>query len=176
MLPSCEIEKTPTIEEIVISKFSSFYNQSIANISASLGVEINIKAKNAYATLTKAILGIGVELQIEEFEKAEIKVKSIRIEADNSIVQSVSFPAFEFTKVYEENWLTGDLCRLLESVSFYFLKKSGAEYLLQSVKFWNMPYSDRIEARKVWLKAKKVIQSGRIVAAKNGQIREGNKI
>ncbi len=45
----------------------------------SLKIKINTKAKNFYANLTKAILGISLDKEIEEFEKAEIIVKTVRL-------------------------------------------------------------------------------------------------
>ena len=127
------------------------------------GVEINIKTKNFYASLTKAILGIELDKEIEEFEKAEIVVKSIRIESNNSIEQSVSFPAFEFEKINSENWITSEFKELIErKFLFIFFKNDGKEYFLEKIKFWNMPFDDRNEVRKVWLKTKYVIQNGNI--------------
>ena len=121
-------------------------------------------AKNFYASLTKVILGIELEKEIEEFEKASIKVKTVKAEANMSIKESISFPAFDYTDIYNESWIASDLKDIIESkFLFIFFKSDGNDCFLEKVKFWNMPVSDRAEMRKVWLKTKKCIQTGNIV-------------
>lgn len=53
LIPSSEIAKKSTIEEIVISKFKPYYGKTIDQILAKTGVEINTSAKSFYATLPK---------------------------------------------------------------------------------------------------------------------------
>src|SRR5690606_36763116 len=101
---------------------------------------------------------------IEEFEKADIQVKTIRGEKNNGIEQSVSFPAFDFEQIYNASWRYSELKDLTEKkFLFLFFKNNGADYVFDKIKFWNMPFLDRNEARKVWLKTKKVIQTGGII-------------
>lgn len=164
LIPSFEIAKKQTIEEIVIEKFKPYYGRLEEDIIKMLNIKINAQAKSFYANLTKAILGVSINKEIEEFQKADIEIKTIRVEANNTIEQSVSFPAFEFEKIYTENWLTSDLNELIEGkFLFIFFKNNGKNYYLDKVRFWNMPYSDRQEVRKVWLKTKKIIQTGNII-------------
>ena len=42
------------------------------------------------------------------------------------------------------------------------MQRCSTNYSLEKVKFRNMPYNDRNECRKVWLKTKNVIQTGKI--------------
>ena len=163
LIPNVQVAKKQTIEEIVISKFKPFYGKTEQEILNILNIELSSKAKNFYASLTKAILGIELNKKIEEFEKANIEVKTIRVEQDNNIVQSVSFPAFEFTKIYNENWIDSDMKDLVErKFLFIFFKNTGENYVLDKINFWNMPFEDRKEVRKVWLKTKFIIQNGSI--------------
>lgn len=180
LIPSVAIAKKQTIEDVVISKFKPYYGKTIEQILALTGVELNTKAKSFYASLTKAILGIELNKEIEEFEKANVEVKTIRIESNNSIKESVSFPAFEFTKIYSENWSTSEFKELIErKFLFVFLKNKGKSYFLEKVKFWNMPFLDRNETRKVWLKTKYQIQNGDIFndykRDNQGEIRHSKK-
>ncbi len=168
-----------SIEEIVISKFQPFYGKSAEEIAEKFDLHFNPKAKNYFASITnavlKAILGIEQDKTIEEFEKADIQVKTIRVEKNNRIEQSVSFPAFDFIQIYNESWRESELKDLTEKkFLFLFFKNNGNEYVFDKVKFWNMPFADRNEVRKVWLRTKKIIQTGEIVKGyktdKNGKI------
>ena len=79
LIPNAQVAKKQTIEEIVISKFKPFYGKTEEEIIKTLKIKINTKAKSFYANLTKAILGIELDKEIEEFEKAEIIVKTVRL-------------------------------------------------------------------------------------------------
>jgi len=180
LIPSVEVAKKQTIEDIVIAKFKPYYGKTIEEIITSTGVELNTTAKSFYANLTKAILGIELDKEIEEFEKADIEVKTIRVAQNNSIKESISFPAFEFKKIYVENWNTSELKELVErKFLFIFFKNDSTNYFLEKIVFWNMPFKDRVEVRKVWLKTKKLIQEGRIFKEfakdKSGNIRHSKK-
>jgi DNA mismatch repair protein MutH len=168
-----------SIEEIVISKFQPFYGKSAEEIAEKFDLHFNPKAKNYFASITnavlKAILGIEQDKTIEEFEKADIQVKTIRVEQNNRIEQSVSFPAFDFIQIYNESWRESELKDLTEKkFLFLFFKNTGNEYVFDKVKFWNMPFTDRNEVRKVWLRTKKIIQTGEIIKGyktdKNGKV------
>lgn len=169
------LDLVQSIEDVVISKFQPFYGKSAEQIEQEIGITLNNKAKNYYAILTKAMLGIELDKKIEEFEKADIQVKTIRVEKNNRIEQSVSFPAFDFIQIYNESWRESELKDLTEKkFLFLFFKNNGNEYVFDKVKFWNMPFADRNEVRRVWLRTKKIIQTGEIIKGyktnKNGKV------
>lgn len=164
LIKSVEEVKEKTIEEILIDKFKSYYGKSVEEITEKTGVVLNFNTqKDFYSKVTHAILNIELDKEIEEFQKADIEVKAIRVEPNNNIIQSISFPAFEFEQIYRESWISSEMKEIVEKkFLFIFFKFNGNEYILEKVKFWNMPLIDRNEVRKVWLKTKKVIQEGNI--------------
>ena len=175
LIQNSNVAKEQTIEEIVISKFQPYYNFTIPQILDKLKLDLNPAAKNFNANLTKAILGVELEKEIEEFEKAGIIVKTVELQENFLPAQNLSFPAFEYEKIYDEDWRTSDLLEMLESrflFVFFQLTPNGVKLL--KAKFWNMPQNDIKEVRKVWLTTKKIIQNGNIVTGfksdKNGKI------
>jgi len=91
LITTVDVAKKQTIEEVVISKFKPYFGKSVDQIIESTGIIINRTAISFYANLTKTILGIELNKDIEEFEKANIKVKTIRIEANDRVIESISF-------------------------------------------------------------------------------------
>lgn len=173
------LDDNNSIEDIVLSKFVMYYGMFAREIENSLNLELK-KSYQYYQSLTKAILGVEIDKEIEEFEKADIEIKAIRVEENNSIEQSVSFPAFKFEQIYEENWRESELKDLTEKkFLFVFFKKNNGEYFLDKAQFWNMPFKDRNEVRRVWLNTKKQIQNGNIFKDyaydKKGEIRYSKK-
>lgn len=164
LIPNVQVTKKQTIKEIVISKFKPFYGKTEEEIIKSLKIKINTKAKSFYANLTKAILGIELEKEIEEFEKAEIIVKTVRLKENDLPKEDISFPNFKYEEIVNEDWEESDFKDILEhKFLFVFFKFENKKLVLKKVKFWNMPYLDLLEAEKVWAKTKEIVTKGEIV-------------
>lgn len=164
IIPNIQVAKKQTIEKIVISKFQPFYGKSEQEIVKILDLKINSKAKSFYANLTKAILGISLEKEIEEFQKAEIIVKTVRLKENDLPKEDISFPTFKYEELIEEDWENSEFKDILEhKFLFVFFQFENKKLILKKVKFWNMPYLDLIEVEKVWTKTKQIVTKGEIV-------------
>jgi DNA mismatch repair protein MutH len=140
-----------SIEDIVTLRFQPFYGKTIEEILETIGVELNRKAKSFYANLTNAILGIGLNKKVEEFEKADIIVKTVRLKENNLPKEDISFPTFKYKEIVELDWDDSEFKERLEKKFFFvFYQYSGEQLILKKVKFWNMPYADMIEAKWVF--------------------------
>lgn len=170
LLSTPEVAEKLSIEKIVTSKFLPYYGKTINEILYKNNVSINVKAKNFYALLTKSILGIELNKEIEEFEKAEIIIKSVRLKENNLPKEDISFPNFRFDEIIHQEWEETDIKEILEhKFLFVFYQFEGQNLVLRKVKFWNMPYSDLLEVEKVWNYTKEIILNGNIVRIlKNG--------
>ena len=164
LISSTEIAKKQTIEEIVISKFKPYYGKTVQQILKKTRTEINTKAKSFYANLTNVILGIELDKNIEEFEKAEITVKTVRLKENNLPKEDLSFSNFKYEEIVNEDWDDSNFKDILEhKFLFVFYQFENEELVLRKVKFWNMPYADIQEAEKVWAKTKEIVAKGNIV-------------
>ena len=164
LIPNIQVAKKKTIEEIVISKFKPFYGKSEEEILKILKIKINTNAKSFHANLTKAILGIELDKEIEEFEKAEIIVKTVRIKENDLPKEDISFPNFKYEEIVNQVWEDSDFKDVLEhKFLFVFFKFQKEKLILRKVKFWSMPYLDLIEVEKVWEKTKQIVEKGEIV-------------
>ena len=170
LIISTEVAKEQTIEEIVISKFEPYYGKTVQQIIKKTKTELNTKAKNFYANLTNVILGIELGKNIEEFEKAEITLKTVRLKENNLPKEDLSFSNFKYEEIVTENWDDSNFKNILEhKFLFVFYQFENNELVLRKVKFWNMPYDDIKKAEKVWAKTKQVVAKGHIVKEiKNG--------
>jgi len=175
LIPSVVVAKKQTIEQIVNSKFKLYYGKTVEQIITLKGVELNSNAKSFYANLTKAILGIELDKEIEEFEKAEVIVKTLRLKENNLPKEDISFPNFKYQEIVKEEWDNSCFKEILEhKFLFVFFQFENKELVLRKVKFWNMPYADVLEAEKVWVKTKEIVSSGNIVRELKGTIRYTN--
>lgn len=110
--------------------------------------------------LPNAILELKLDQKIEEFEKADIRVKTIRLK--KTICQK---KIFHFLHLDTKTLLKriGKI-QILESKFFFVFYQFEKEGLvLRKVKFWNMPHSDIIEAKTVWEEMVKTVSIGEII-------------
>ena len=102
----------------------------------------------------------------EEFSKANIIPRTVRIEQNGRIKESFPFPTFKYLELINEEWETCEFRNTLETTKYMFFVfvNNGTDYVFKGVKLWNMPETD-IEAyvKTMWLKTKDVILSGNIV-------------
>ncbi|HEX9828120.1 MAG TPA: MutH/Sau3AI family endonuclease [Flavobacteriaceae bacterium] len=117
-----------------------------------------------FITFTNAILGLELGQKIEEFEKADIQVKTIRLKENNLPKEDISFPTFEYQELVKTDWEDSDFKNILESKFFFvFYQFEGENLILRKVKFWNMSHSDILEAKNVWEEMVKTVSNGEIV-------------
>ena len=117
-----------------------------------------------FEMIVARILGVKGHLSsTEEFKKANIIPKTIRVQKNGKIKENMSFPKFDFIELGREEWETSTLKKYLEPTKFMFIvfqEKSNGEYYLDRLKFWNIPLSDLEEVHKVWQKTVDIINEG----------------
>lgn len=159
-----EILEKHNLEDIVLAYFSPFYGKSPKEIEKHFKSNLNEKAKNYFANLTKLILGIKLDKQIEEFNKAGIIVKTIRLKENEMPKEDVSFPTFKYEELINTEWEDSDFKNILESKFFFvFYQYQNEKLILRKAQFWNMPNNDIMQAKEVWDKTINIIKTGNIV-------------
>ena len=157
--------KEKTFEEFIIDKVKSYYGKSETELEKILNVDT--RAKNKYQLLFSKMLKINDDIEkSEEFQKANIKIKTIRVEKNGNIKESMSFPAFKYEDIVKEQWEESSLYNTFESTKFLFVifKNDGNQYIFDKVKIWNMPESIlNADVKSVWEKTKKIIKNGNVV-------------
>ena len=160
-----------SFEEHVISLLSKHRGQSIEDLCREYDVDAAKAPKNLMALLTYRMLGI-VGNHAEEFVKANIVVKTIRIGKNNRIKESMSFPNFKFKELVEEEWEDSTFGNYLRETRFLFVvfKFDNNDVLrLRGCQFWNIPYNDlETDVKSVWEKTKSVILDGVRFTVVNG--------
>lgn len=169
-----KMDVADSFEDYVVCKIKEYQDYSIQELCTQFNIEMTKKPKNLEAMLAYRILGIRGN-HAEEFIKANIVVKSIRIESNNKIKESMSFPTFKFKELLEEDWETSTFGTYLRETKFLFVVykfDDNQELHLKGCQFWNMPIED-IEEQvfSVWEKTREVLLNGLIVETRNGMNR-----
>lgn len=178
-------EGKSTIEGYVRNKLTPLTGKSFRQLCLDFNVDPDIKAKNSIQILISKIFGIqGTDLsKLEEFEKANVLIKTIRVESNNSVRESMSFPTFKFKEITTTPWEDSHLKQILGEQRYLFLvfqkTLNNDELVFRGYKFWNLPYKDLTEVQKVYEKTVEVIKEGVVIEkykTKNGFERHRNNL
>ena len=174
--------------EKILKGTNDTFNEFVFNIIAKykgksqneLMKEFNIdtKAKNVNSMLISRMFNVKSKLsETEEFQKAKIIPKTIRIEENGRIKESISFPYFKYTEIVNQDWETSDLREELETTKymFFIFKMENGEYIFKGIKLWNMPEIDiETSVMEMWKKTYNTIKTGNIVKSIENGIRKTN--
>ena len=100
ILKNSKIIKEKSFEEILEDIVAKYVGKSDKELCEIFGREYN-NNKAQWNDLAFRILGIRDE-HAEEFEKANIRVKTIRLEENGKIRENMSFPPFKFMELVKE--------------------------------------------------------------------------
>ena len=116
-----------TIEQVLEERFKPYYGMDIDRIADLFEVNIYTETcklkKNHAQILSSAILGLkGTDIKnIEEFNKADIKFKTIRIEKNGNIKEHMSFKNFKYTEIVKEEWEDSELRNMFAEQKYLFV-------------------------------------------------------
>ena len=170
--PIIQDETVDSFEDYVVGKIDRYRGYSVEDLCTEFDIEVQKRPKNLEAMLAYRILGIKGN-HAEEFEKASIVVKTIRIGKNDRIKESMSFPTFRFKELIEEEWEDSTFGNYLRETRFLFVvyKFDNNNVLrLRGCQFWNIPYEDlESDVRVVWERTQRVIRDGLQVRMVNGK-------
>lgn len=148
--------------ENVVNKYKGKTQTELMN-------EFNIdsKAKNLNGILIARMFNVKSRLrETDEFQKANIVPRTVRVEENGRIKESLPFPYFNFESFKTTDWENSELKEELETTKYMFFvfKKQNDDYIFSGIKLWNMPESIiENQVKNMWNKTKDVILSGNIV-------------
>lgn len=169
--PIVKNETVDSFEDYVVEKIERFCGCTVKDLCGKFQISFEKKPKNLEAMIAYRILGIKGN-HAEEFEKANIVVKTIRVGKNNKIRESMSFPTFKFTELIKEKWENSTFENYLEETRFLFViykVNDNDELVLRGCQFWNIPYEDlQHEVHEVWCRTQQVLEDGLKITENNG--------
>ncbi len=160
--------RTHSFDDILLDRLNQHIGKSYLELCDFLGKRYD-NDKSKYAHISSKLIdpAIGNVNLSEEFKKAGLQLKTIRIETDGSIRESMSFENIDYQEIYDNDYWPDS--RLYEVFSGRFLfvlfKPDGGEltytnrkgvtihektYALDRAFFWTMPQEDLLVAEEYW--------------------------
>ena len=161
-----------SLETILQERFAPYVGLDMREISQKIDYEINPKNKSTIAHMISRILGItGTKLDnIEEFSKANIQFKTIRLEPNNMPKEHMSFENVDFDAWLNDSFEESQFYQKFEETKFLFVVFQYREALKENpdripyfkkIVLWNMPEQTiRNEVGLMWRRGRKVLNDG----------------
>lgn len=128
---------------------------------------IDSNAKNLNGILIARMFNVKSRLRdTDEFQKANIVPRTIRVEENGHIKESMPFPYFNYMDFKTTDWEESKLKEELETTKymFFIFKKKDNDYIFSGIKLWNMPeLTLENEVKNMWNNTKNIILSGNII-------------
>lgn len=162
-----------SLEEIVYEKFQKYKDKTIFEIRKQLMKKTEYKEwlssrssmpnKAELAKTTFLMLGIKGN-KAEEFEKAGVYVKTLKVNKDGSMNEDISFPAFEFEELVSQSWTESSVYSDIIAREFFWavFQDSDEGFKFRGVKFWTVPIDDVGEIKKGWRDIRSVVKNNRV--------------
>ncbi len=153
--------KGQSFADFIISKINRYKGFSDKQLCKLFDREYN-NNKAQWTDLAYRMLGIRSN-RAEEFRKANLTVKVIRLEENGKMRESMSFPPFRYKELVNETWEDSTLHNYFDETKFLFVvfKREGECYILNGCQLWNMPYNDLNETvMNGWQKIVNTIKEG----------------
>ena len=144
-----------TFEQYVTRRFNKFAGKSVSQIEKSLGVRIPDSPKAMSYALCRAILGVKAQ-KIAEFEKAGVFLKTVRLEENGNLKESMSFSQLKYDEIINEDSWEDSAWYDIVTHRFFFVvfrkKKHGTDKdaVLEHAFFWAIPSRDLLECKRLW--------------------------
>lgn len=159
-----------SFDEIILNRIKPFLGKDYHTIAEEKGVDLSKNPKNKFAILANAIVNVNGHSNVnrtEEFLKAGLTMKTIRVQYNGNIKEAMSFENIDYMEVAEcDNWYDSRLYELFSSrFMFVIFKEQHAgqeDYVLDNVFFWTMPQKDLELAEEYWNHIRKNVLEGHI--------------
>ncbi len=157
------LSKNEKFEQKIISLFKPYMNKPADEISKLRNRDYNPKDKSRYANLARSIVGLNSKQDnLYEFNASGIQFKTIRVEPNCKIKESMSFKAIDYNEIIDEEWEDSYFYSAITSKFIFVLFKrdsAESEYYLDRVIFWQIPESDYKQFEKVWADTKEKVKN-----------------
>lgn len=153
IIKSADVLHTKTFEQYIVDKVKPYYGMTQCQLKTHFCVDSNAKSLNEII-LARMLDVRGRIAYTEEFQKAGIVPKTIRVQNNGIVRESMSFPTFDFIELSQEkSWEESELYNYLAPTKFMFVifhERASGEYEFDHIMFWNIPNKDLEEVRRVW--------------------------
>lgn len=127
--------------------------------------EVPVRSKSKNSLLIRKMIGITGDLEnTQEFQKANMNLRVIRVNQEDLPKEDSPFKVYDFIElVQNDNWEESHVFQEICDKRYMFVvfkEEAPGEYVLNQVKFWGFPERLIDEAQRVWNETRAIINDG----------------
>jgi DNA mismatch repair protein MutH len=128
------------LEDSIIKKLEPFYGYTKTELS-EMFPDVNKESKSAFASYVARMVNAKDLNKTDEFLKANIHIKTVRVEEDGHIREDMSFGLIDFMDVAATKWEDSKWHAYFDGARFFFpvFKKKHNDYVFEKAVFYSLP-------------------------------------
>lgn len=154
------------LSNLLRDEAQKYQGMTTEQIKQKLNIQVNAKNTN-YVIFNRIIENSKNKDKLKDlFNKCSCVIKTINLERNSLLKESMSLKTFKYVDLYNEKWESSELRNYFSSFLFVFVifKKDFKESTLENIKVWKMPeYILERDIKETWLITKNLISQGKIV-------------
>lgn len=130
------LKNNTSFEDFITNVINKYKGKTQTELMKELNVDTN--AKNINSILISRMFNVKSKLRdTDEFQKANIIPRTIRIEENGRIIESMPYPYFKYKDIINETWEESNFKEELETTKYMFfvLKRKIMSTLLKELNF-----------------------------------------
>ncbi len=130
------LKNNTSFEDFITNVINKYKGKTQTELMKELNVDTN--AKNINSILISRMFNVKSKLRdTDEFQKANIIPRTIRIEENGRIIESMPYPYFKYKDIINETWEESNFKEELETTKYMFfvLKRKIMSTLLKKLNF-----------------------------------------
>lgn len=161
-----------SFDYILLQRIKPYLGNCYMDIAMKKSIDLSKNPKNKFSIIANELISEGQCSNVnrsEEFIKAGLVMKTIRVQANGNIKEAMSFENIDYFEIAEcDNWYDSRLYELYSGRFMFVIfkeKEQGKEdYVLDNVFFWTMPQNDLEIAEEYWQHIRSNVLEGKIDA------------
>ena len=155
-----------SVQDFIKKNVEPYIGKTQKELVSELNVKASKNAKSINASIINNIFKLSGDIKnTEEFQKACVIPKTIRIESNGNMKEDMSFETFEFKTLVTQGWEDSNFYELLSNATFMFaifkkIDDKDENAVFDGIKFWSMPNEDLLIVEDYWNKVKEIIVNG----------------
>jgi DNA mismatch repair protein MutH len=155
-------QETLDLRTVPKAAFANFRGFAVSKIAAEFGFFKGSANQKGYHRQLADLMLVRGGSSKKQLQELGIELKTIRLQKNQKPKEHMSFPGFKFLELIEQEWEDSVFFEKLESKFLFVVYQVDAQgvEIFSNAAYWNMPFSDREEARTVWEVTRERVRGG----------------
>jgi DNA mismatch repair protein MutH len=165
LMASLEVDDVDDFEEALLRRYGRFVGRELGDVADELEIAQSTGKGYAASVVRRALGAKSVRAKLREFEEMGITVRTTRVSPEMFPYEAMSFPAFRYMQLVDEEWTDSALLDQLDGLFIFPLEGVNkgtipARCIIRRPTLWRPSAEDLETAEREWTMFRDLIASG----------------